>query len=461
MAFRPTSLGNKTATVHVPVDPPGCEGCITERFVTVVGFVGRPDPAFDATVRGVLAAQRGAAQRFSRAQIANAQDRMESLHRREGENAGAGRRAPLANALASLATTGTVDVAGLRALSGGSRSAASPANFWLGGIAAFGMRDSPGGFPALDFRTDGLSAGVDRAFGQRLVAGVAMGAARDRTDIGTDGSRSRARGASAMAYASFGPAPGLFIDGLVGGGSLDFRSKRFLGLADTFAEADRDGRHAFGSIAMGYEWIDGGVLVAPYARADYSRERLDAATETAPADFALSYGSQSTSSWQGAVGLRAESARDTRYGRIVPRVRAEFRRAFRSTGEASVTYADLAQDPPFVLATGEAARNALLLGLGVDFLHRGGLTVGLDYQVLRDSARESSQSIRFNVSQALDGRGVAGWAVAAAVAAAPEGPDPGRCGLRLRRQRDEGAGRGQRRLRSVLHAPACARATPI
>jgi len=410
VAFRPTSLGNKAAKVHVPLDPPGCADCITERFVTVMGFVGRPDPALDAAVRGVLAAQRGAAQRFSHAQIANARDRMESLHQREGTHADASGGAPLANALASLAITGMVNVAGLApAVSGGHPSEASSVHFWLGGIASFGMRDSPGGSPALDFRTDGVSTGVDRAFGKGLVAGVALGAARDRTDIGTDGSRSRARGASAMAYASFGPVPGLFIDGLVGGGSLDYRSQRFLGPVGAFAEADRDGRHAFGSIAMGYEWIDGGVLLAPYARADYSRERLDAATETGPAGYALSYQSQSTSSWQGALGLRAESKRETGFGRIVPRARAEFRRAFRSTGDALITYADLAQDPPFALATDEAAKNVLLLGLGADLMLRGGLTVGIDYQVLRESSRDSSQSIRFNVSQALDGRGASGW----------------------------------------------------
>jgi hypothetical protein len=46
-----------------------------------VSIVGRPDPAKDAAVTGLLAAQSDAAQRFSRAQIGNYQGRMETLHR--------------------------------------------------------------------------------------------------------------------------------------------------------------------------------------------------------------------------------------------------------------------------------------------------------------------------------------------------------------------------------------------
>lgn len=444
VAFAPTSPGNKTATVQVPLDPPGCEGCITGRFVTLVGFVGRPDPALDATVRGILSAQLGAAQRFSKSQIANAQQRMESLHRRDAAPESAGRRAPLASTLASLATTGVLDAAALAP--GGSVSSTGAARFWLGGIASFGNRHDPGSSPALDFLTDGLSAGVDRAFGESFVAGFALGAARDRTAVGEDGSRSRARGGSAMAYASFGPTPGLFIDALLGGGSLDLRSRRFLAPVSSFAEADRRGRHAFGSIATGFEWTDGLALLAPYARADYSRERFEAATESGPAGYALRYHGQVTSSWQGTFGLRAESARDTRFGRVVPRARAEFRRAFRTTGDASITYADLAQDPSFILASGEEARNALLLGLGADLLHRGGLAIGVDYQLLRGSSRDSSQSIRLNVSQALDGRGAAGWPA----------PLPSRRSGSLQVQLDTGFGHDD----NVTRAQAGASAVP-
>ncbi|OGB27011.1 MAG: hypothetical protein A3I66_22260 [Burkholderiales bacterium RIFCSPLOWO2_02_FULL_57_36] len=48
-----------------------------------VTVTGRPDPARDAAVTGLIGAQVDTAKRFSRAQISNFQSRMESLHRRD------------------------------------------------------------------------------------------------------------------------------------------------------------------------------------------------------------------------------------------------------------------------------------------------------------------------------------------------------------------------------------------
>jgi outer membrane autotransporter protein len=379
VAFRPTAPGDKTATVHVPVDPPGCVGCILERTVTVTGTVGRANPALDAAVAGIVQAQVESARRFSLAQIGNVHGRLEALHPRGPQAAAA-------------------------------TQAAQSAGFWAGGRIDLGGRGSAGSATGTDFTTDGVSVGADRAFANGLVAGIALGAARDRTDIGTNGTHSRARGASAMAYASFSPAPGLHLDALAGGGPLDFRSTRRLGVQDASAEADRDGSLAFGSLAAAWEWSASGVLLAPYGRLDYSRERLDAATETAPAGHALTYHRQDSSALHAAAGLRAETIRETRHGRVVPRARVEWRRAVRTRGEATVGYADLPDDAPFVIEPWTQDRDSLALGLGLDLLRGDGLVLGLDYQWLRASSLESGHAFRLTVSQALDGRGPAAWA---------------------------------------------------
>ena len=374
VAFRPASLGEKTATVHVPLDPPACVGCITERVVTVTGVVGRLDPSRDAAVAGLVAAQLDAARRFARAQVGNVTSRLEALHAR-----GPGP--------APAATTG----------------------FWISGLLGAGARGKAGAASLLEFTNDGVTVGVDLAFGTGWVAGIALGAARDRTDIGTDGSHSRARGASAMAYAGFSPVPGLYLDALAGGGPLDFRWRRRIGLLDEHAQADRDGRIAFGAVTAAWEWDAGGLLLAPYARLHHSRERLDAATESGPAGVALAFRPQHASAVDAAAGLRAETIRETRYGPVVPRARLEFRRAVRQRGEARVGYADQPGEAPVLVAAEAAGRDTWLLGLGLDLLRRDGLVFGLDYSVLRASAQEDSQAVRFTVAQALDGRGAAAW----------------------------------------------------
>lgn len=55
VSFAPTTVGAKSATVHVPVDPPGCVGCITERTVSVTGAGTLAPPDAQATTLSVQA----------------------------------------------------------------------------------------------------------------------------------------------------------------------------------------------------------------------------------------------------------------------------------------------------------------------------------------------------------------------------------------------------------------------
>lgn len=376
----------------------------SEPAIVTVTIVGRPDPTRDAVVTGMLESQAAAAQRFSTAQIANFQRRMESLHRGDPSAPGA---IALAPAFASLAATGAVDLAALGI--GGARTAREDTNFWIGGTAQFGRRDAEGTLAGLDFTTTGLTLGVDRRLGARLVVGAGLGAARDRSEIGLEGSESEARAFSATVYASFQPTRATFIDALLGAGRLDYESRRVIGAISETASADRDGSQVFGSVAAGYEHRRNGVVVAPYGRLDWSRDKLDAMTETGAAPYALAFSGQSATSLRGALGLRAETTIGTRYGWTTPRLRAEYRRQFKGERTTSIAYADLLDGPRFSFSAEPDERNSLMLGLGVDFIVRGGLTVGIDYQAQRASARETDQLVRLNISQELGGTGSLRW----------------------------------------------------
>jgi len=429
-----------------------------------VTVVGRPDPAKDANVTGLLAAQSDAAQRFSRAQITNFQGRMEALHR-SGDSgvavapvaetpvptqtartpansldpikpnaagnsdtaartnsflgnsyAGpvpAGSPMPYANELASLLSTRSLNVASLvTASTGGSADSAAtagsgrePLNFWISGVANFGRRVANTDRNQLDFTTDGLSLGVDRRFGSKFAAGVGVGFARDTTDIGTDGSKSRARSASVAAYASYHPTQNTFIDGVVGGGTLNFKTQRYVAPMDAFASDDRSGSQLFASLASGYEYRSRGFLLSPYVRVDYTSDRLNQSSESGAGQYALTYFRQTTPSLQGVLGLRAESMGQTNYGWATPRARIEYRREFQGDRDASIAYTDLVGGTRYAFSTGAVVRNALLVGLGADFIRRGGLTVGLDYQLLHNFSRDSQQGIRLNFTQDLDSLG--------------------------------------------------------
>ena len=442
--------------------------------VVTVTIVGRPDPTKDATVTGLVAAQTDAAKRFSRAQISNFQSRMESLHRAEiGATAPVSGRGsdearpsvatgvqpalsangrieskktandntyrdssyamapvmpdaatkgqkpvPFLSDAVSLLTSGSINLASAAgtAMGNPTNGTASGPSVWLAGSANFGTRSATGSRSGLEFTTSGISMGVDRRFGDQLVLGAGVGFARDRTDIGSDGSHSRARAYSGVAYGSYQPSARTFIDGLIGIGSLDFTSQRVVTPIDDIARGDRKGRQVFGSLSGGVEYRDNGVLLSPYARLDYASDRLNQNTETGAGPYALTYFRQTTPSVLGALGIRAESVHTTAFGLATPRLRAEYRHDFQGERQTSIGYAD-SVGGRFGLTTGAVSRNTLVFGVGSDFIYRGGWTVGIDYQLEHSTSfsKDSSQGIKFTITKELDGRDSPYSLIAAAI----------------------------------------------
>ncbi len=426
-----------------------------------VTVTGRPDPTKQAAITGLAAAQAETAERFAKAQISNFQLRMESRHRgddsikagksggKDGANGIAavdqsdkpragtflgnsyaaaaakdidplGTKAatdpfPFSNELASLLASRSLNVAALAASASASTSSApiTPAgaagksgpNFWIAGTANFGLRQANSQRSALDFSTSGISLGVDQRQSDQLLLGVGAGFARDKTGIGNDGSSSRATGYSGVVYASYQPSAQTFVDGLVGVGSLDFKTKRYVSIMDQFANGNRSGVQIFGSIAAGYEYRNNGVLLSPYGRVDFSSNKLRESSESGAGQYALTFFGQTVTSLQGVAGLRAESVHDVSFGTTTPRLRLEYRREFKGASDGSVGYVDLNGGPRYGFATGPVARNALALGFGADFIRREGLKIGLDYELLHTFNRDSNQSIRLSFTQDLDGRG--------------------------------------------------------
>jgi uncharacterized protein YhjY with autotransporter beta-barrel domain len=358
-------------------------GGTSPQGVVKVTVTGRPDPTQDTTVAALVAAQSQAAQRFSKAQITNVQRRMESLHRSQGASAAA------SGALQAR----TADLPG----------AISP---WVEGVAGFGTRDADGAFGSSEFRSDGITVGVDRRYSDRLAVGLGLGYSRDTTRIGSEGSVNRSKGYSLAAYGSYQPGPTTFVDGLLGIGSLDFDSTRFVAPVSASAFGRRSGTQVFGALTGGYELRSQNLLLSPYARLDFSTDRLRSSSESGAGAFALTYLGQTSTSVQGAVGVRGESVVATRFGFSVPKVRAEYRHDFQGAGQARIGYADQPDGPRYTLASARGGRNSIVLGIGGDLLFRDGLTLSLEYQLDHSFSSASGHALRLRLSKDFDVRGL-------------------------------------------------------
>jgi outer membrane autotransporter protein len=362
---------------------------VSSAATVTVQVTGRPDPARDPAVAGLVDAQNRAARRFAGAQAAGIGRRMEALRRAEPVP-------PASDAPPTEPATVPKDA----------KTAAAPRAFapWLSGTAHFGNIDSTEARAGGRFSSEGITIGVDRRFGPSSTGGFAVGFARDEAKIG-DAARSRVRGASLAGYGSWQLGPRTFVDGILGYGKLELDMERHVAPLEQLAKAERDGWQVFGSIAGAYEWRRDNVLVSPYGRLDFLHGRLDAVKESGVGRYALAYASQDVRAAQGAIGARIESRHDVESGIVMPRARVEYRRELGGQQSAEVSYADLAGGSRYAIGAGGITRNTLLLGVGADLGFGGGLRLGLDYAALRASGQSNTQEVRVMLSQDLDALG--------------------------------------------------------
>jgi len=317
---------------------------------------------------------------------------------------------PLAESVISLVRDRSVNLSGVASglgLNGKpSTGADGGTSYWIEGVASFGTRDASGGFSRSEFSSDGITVGADKRYSDQLALGMGLGYARDKTLIGTDGSVNRAKGYSLAVYGSYQPTPTTFVDGLLGIGSLDFDSTRFVAPIGDFAYGKRSGSQVFGSLTGGYEFRNGNLLLSPYGRIDFSTDRLNASTETGAGAYALRYVRQTSTSIQGALGMRAESIHAADFGYVVPRARVEYRHELKRSGDAYIQYADQLGGPLYQLPSAGGPRNSVMLGLGSDFILRDGLTLSVEYQLSHSFANASTHALRLRLSKDFDVRGL-------------------------------------------------------
>ncbi|MEQ1557309.1 MAG: autotransporter outer membrane beta-barrel domain-containing protein, partial [Gallionella sp.] len=234
-----------------------------------------------------------------------------------------------------------------------------------------------------------------------LTLGFGVGFARDKTNIGTDGSKNQTTGTSAALYGSYQPSSDTFVDGLLGIGTLNFDMQRFVAPANAYAASTRQGRQLFASVSSGIEHRAKNLMVSPYGRVDYSSDQLNQVTETGAGINNLTYFKQTNPTLQGALGVRLEAQHDTSFGKVSPRLRSEYRHNFQGNRVSSIAYADNL-NTQYSVSSGALVRNAIVIGLGNNFMLDNGVSIDLDYQHQHTFSQTQNDSVRVNLTKALD-----------------------------------------------------------
>lgn len=405
---------------------PQASGTVTLRYVltgpsgstqparVILTVTGRPNPARDADVIGMLSAQYQAAQNFARAQLRNFSDRLEQLH--SGGNLLSDMKGirfsmpsgrPEHDADQNMWATawqqqksfmnenvGQPVLPSLPFLPG---QQAQRLSYWSGGYVDFGGDKASG--IRFSHTTVGVTTGADYRFTPAFTAGMGIGFGRDVSDIGDSGTRSNGRAFSTALYSSYHPGA-FFVDGLLGHGLMDFDSRRTVSGTDAEARGSRSGHQVFSSLTSGYEFRSPDSLISPYARLQYYRTWLDGFSETGAGAFSLAYAPQTISQVVTGAGLRGERTVPARWGVLRLQGRLEYAQMLSDSGEARVGYADTGNNTWRVPLT-EQSRQSVTVGTGIDFLLPHSITPGIAYQATLglDAPRSRDQMvmIRLNI----------------------------------------------------------------
>jgi uncharacterized protein YhjY with autotransporter beta-barrel domain len=374
-----------------------------------LAVTARPDPALNADIRSFIASEDSLAQRFAWTQLDNFQMRFETL--RSGTS-GSGRNgmslasrimddsfSPQARQSGILGmdargdmfdqaprtrdgldifaadygwnfAPGERDESERKVAAGEGLSAFGPREtgtweFWTGGTLGIGRRDGIDGAARFDFQSEGVSAGLDVKLSDRLALGFGAGLGRERVDIGTDGSTSRAHNGVAAIYGTFTPIENLFLDAVVGGGAMNFDLQRYDGNVAGFAEGTRDGTMRFASLSFGINRSSKHLAWQAFGRIEHFGANLDAYTETGAGIWNLTYLERSVTSTASALGASA-SMNGLKIGTapFSPRLRVEWRHEFEEGAAQSIRYADWLDSPTYSVTASELARDQLAVGLG-------------------------------------------------------------------------------------------------
>lgn len=370
----------------------------------------RPDPSADPDVRALSTAQAQAARQFATTQLGNFNRRNEQLHGdgRGGSAMGlsltSGRNGlfegplddlPWAQRERELAEdreasllelpdhmgrldTSALGVAGAQtAVSGGGPRETGDIAFWSGGAVTVGGYDETARTSSFDVSTSGISAGADVKVSDQLTIGAGGGYGSQRTDIGeSETGRLDGETWSGAVYGSYRPTPGVFIDGVLGYGSLSFDTRR-LAANNLIAQGERDGDMVMASLTAGWDRQRGSSLFSTYGRIDYVLTTLKAYSETGAGLYNLAFDEREFESVIGAMGIRGQMERQFRDSILIQTGRLEWRHEFGGLDGQALDYADIGGFR-YVIDGERWMRDELAAELGLEMRYDSGLVLGVD-----------------------------------------------------------------------------------
>ncbi len=234
------------------------------------------------------------------------------------------------------------------------------------------------------FHTDGLSAGVDFQLNPTTLVGAALGYGNDRTDVDDLGSRVKGQQTTVTAYGVLSPVNGWLVDGLLGWGDLSFDNARYSALSGRVFSAQRSGRSSYAALGLSRSLSVNELRVKPYLRASYLESVLKSYSEGAEL-HALAFDRSKITSRAVSAGVMASHDFVQANGsQWTPHATFEYLRNAAGSVNQNISFTATPGNT-VALTTTSVPKEVVSLGLGVDYVQKNGVRLGLSWQASQGS----------------------------------------------------------------------------
>ena len=260
----------------------------------------------------------------------------------------------------------------------------------------------------------GVLAGFDYRVGSHSVLGVALGLETDSSTMDSDsGSVDSDTGTLSLHHSWFGKKA-VWLETVAGFGWTDIEQSRrvryTLGSTqiDRLTVGDTESRQTFASVAAGWDFGRGAFGFTPEIGFEYLESSVDAFSESVagasqPSQWmTLSYEDQNFQSIKAQLGVRADYAKSTSFGVVVPQIEVSlFRELDDSADAVHGRFAGDSLGERYTLLTDEADTLYGRVGLGAVFVFGHGRSFFVAYDKL--IGYEGMDTETFNVGLRLGG----------------------------------------------------------
>jgi len=260
--------------------------------------------------------------------------------------------------------------------------------FFANGLGEFTDVSTADGARGFNFRTGGVTLGVDYRIGSNFAIGLTGGYAHTGVDLANSGSIDVDGGTGGFYATVFGA--GFYLDTSVSGGVSDYQTHRTALLGTANGSTDSGTVNVL--VAGGYDWTTGALTIGPIASFQYTYVGLDGFTETgslAP----LRYGDQSINSIRSALGVKASY--DWKIGGILirPEIRTSWQHEYGDSTYSIVAGFANESGNNFTVNGPRIGRDSLLIGAGVAVLWNDRISTYVYYDGEVARTNYDSQSV--------------------------------------------------------------------